>query len=60
MRAGPYNSKDLCIDKYNDALLRYRGLRPHEVKWRYKNNNKNVMSLISTDEVIKKIDKYFL
>ena len=60
VRAGPYNSKDLCIDKYNDALFRYRGLRPHEVKWRYKNNNKNVMSLISTDEVIKKIDKYFL
>jgi hypothetical protein len=31
-----------------------------KLKWRYKNNNKNVMSLISTDEVIKKIDKYFL
>ena len=24
-----------------------------------KNNNKNVMSLISTEEVIKKINKYF-
>ena len=45
VRAGPYNSKDLCIDKYNDALLKYKGLS-HEAKWRYKNNNKNVMSLI--------------
>lgn len=60
VRAGPYNSKDLCIDKYNDALLKYKGLKSHEAKWRYKNNNKKVMGLISTKEVIDKIDKYFL
>ena len=59
VRAGPYNSRDLCIDKYNEALLKYKGLESHQAKWRYKNNNKNVMSLISTEEVIKKIDKYF-
>ena len=59
VRAGPYNSRDLCIDKYNQALLKYKGLESHQAKWRYKNNNKNVMSLISTEEVIKKIDKYF-
>jgi len=34
-------------------------LESHQAKWRYKNNNKNVMSLISTEEVIEKIDKYF-
>ena len=59
VRAGPYNSRDLCIDKYNQALLKYKGLESHQAKWRYKNNNKNVMSLISTEEVIEKIDKYF-
>ena len=59
VRAGPYNSRDLCIDKYNEALLKYKGLESHQAKWRYKNNNKNVMSLISTEEVIEKIDKYF-
>ena len=59
VRAGPYNSRDLCIDKYNEALLKYKGLESHQAKWRYKNNNKNVMSLISTEEVIGKIDKYF-
>lgn len=59
VRAGPYNSRDLCVDKYNEALLKYKGLKPHEAKWRYKNNDKNVMSLISTNEVIKKIDKFF-
>ena len=59
VRAGPYNSRDLCIDKYNEALLKYKGLGSHQAKWRYKNNNKNVMSLISTEEVIEKIDKYF-
>jgi len=59
VRAGPYNSMDLCVDKYNDALFKYEGLKPNEAKWRFKNNNKNVMSLISTEEVIKKINKYF-
>ena len=59
VRAGPYNSKDLCVDKYNDALFKYEGLKPSEAKWRFKNNNKNVMSLISTEEVIEKINKYF-
>jgi hypothetical protein len=48
-----------CVDKYNDALFKYKGLKPNEAKWRLKNNNKNVMSLISTEEVIKKINKYF-
>lgn len=59
VRAGPYNSKDLCVDKYNEALLKYKGINPDEAKWRFKNNNSNVMSLISVEEVIKKIDKYF-
>ena len=59
VRAGPYNSIDLCVDKYNDALLKYEGLKPHEAKWRFKNNHKDVMSLISTNEVIKKIDIFF-
>ena len=54
--SSPYNSKNLCVDKYNTALLKYEGLLPHEAKWRFKNNNKNVMGLISTEEVIKKID----
>tara|TARA_B100001063_G_scaffold91723_1_gene85326 strand:+ start:375 stop:1433 length:1059 start_codon:yes stop_codon:yes gene_type:complete len=60
VRAGPYKSRELCIDIYNDALLKYEGLKPYEAKWRYKNNNANVMSLIKTEEVIKKIDEYFL
>ena len=59
VRAGPYNSIDLCVDKYNDALLKYEGLKPHEAKWRFKNNHKDVMSLISINEVIKKINIFF-
>jgi heptosyltransferase I len=59
VRAGPYKSRNLCVDKYNTALLKYEGLLPNEAKWRFKNNNKNVMSLISTEEVIKKIDLHF-
>ena len=59
VRAGPYKSLDLCVDKYNDALLKYEGLKPDEAKWRFKNNHKDVMSLISVSEVTKKIDVFF-
>ncbi len=59
VRAGPYKSKNLCVDKYNDALLKFSNKQPHEAKWRFKNNHKDVMSLISTKEVIKKIDEYY-
>jgi len=59
VRAGPYKSLDLCVDKYNDALLKYEGLKPGEARWRFKNNHKDVMSLISVSEVTKKIDVFF-
>ena len=59
IRAGPYNSKALCVDKYNDALLKFENKKPEEVKWRFKNNHKDVMSLISTEDVIEKINNYF-
>tara|TARA_Y100000590_G_scaffold470441_1_gene665009 strand:- start:4567 stop:5625 length:1059 start_codon:yes stop_codon:yes gene_type:complete len=59
VRAGPYNSIDLCVDKYNIALEKFSQKKPEEANWRYKNNQKDVMSLISADEVIQKIDKFF-
>ena len=59
-RAGPYNSIDLCVDKYNSALKKYTGKKPEEANWRYKNNHKDVMSLIGVDEVREKVDKLFL
>ena len=59
VRAGPYKSKNLCVDKYNDALLKFSNKQPHEAKWRFKNNHKDVMSLISTEEVIKKINECY-
>jgi heptosyltransferase I len=59
VRAGPYKTKELCVDKYNDALLKFENKKPEEVKWRFKNNHKDVMSLISTEDVIEKINNYF-
>ncbi|MBD50436.1 MAG: hypothetical protein CMB08_00735 [Euryarchaeota archaeon] len=59
VRAGPYNSIDLCVDKYNIALEKFSQKKPEEANWRYKNNHKDVMSLISADEVIRQIDKFF-
>jgi len=59
VRAGPYNSRNLCIDKYQEALKKYSGLKFEQAPWRYKNNHPDVMKLISVTDVIEKIDRYF-
>ncbi len=55
-RAGPYNSKEYCIDMYDDALVKFSNIKKENAKWRYKNKHKDTMSLIKVDDVIKKID----
>ena len=56
-RAGPYNSKEHCIDMYDEALIKFSNIKKENVKWRYKNKHKDTMNLIKVDDVIRKIDR---
>ena len=61
-KVGTKDFGNMCVNiatEYNDALLKYEGLKPGEARWRFKNNHKDVMSLISVSEVTKKIDVFF-
>ncbi len=55
-RAGPYLSRDWCIDKYEAAAQKYYGKTASQVAWTLKIEKPGVMDLISVDEVTAKLD----
>jgi heptosyltransferase I len=56
-RSGPYNSLDLCVDKFPDAARKFRGKEPHELRWGTRIEQPGVMDLIQVDEVIEKLEQ---
>jgi heptosyltransferase I len=55
-RAGPYLSRALCVDKYEQAALRYFGKAADQLPWTLKIEKPGVMDLIGVEEVIQKLD----
>ena len=56
-RSGPYNSLDLCVDKFSEAARQYRGKEPQELRWGTRIERPGVMDLIQVDEVIEKLEQ---
>jgi heptosyltransferase I len=56
-RSGPYNSIDLCVDKYVEAARKFRRKEPSELRWGQRIEYPGVMDLIETREVIAKLEK---
>lgn len=56
-RSGPYNSLDLCVDKFSEAARQYRGREPQELRWGTRIERPGVMDLIQVDEVIEKLEQ---
>jgi len=57
-RSGPYNSLDLCVDKYGEAARRFRKKAPGDLRWGQRIEFPGVMDLIEPDEVIDKLDNF--
>lgn len=57
-RSGPYNSLDLCVDKYAEVALRFRRKAPGQLRWGQRIEEPGVMDLISVREVIAKLDEF--
>ena len=58
-RTGPYLSRDLCVNRYPDAVERYLGKRVADLRWGQRVRHPEAMALITTDDVIGKIDEFF-
>ncbi len=56
LRSGPYNSQDLCVDKFAEAAQRFRGKSPRELRWGTRIRDEGVMNLIEIDEVIDRLN----
>ncbi len=54
---GPYGQAQSCIDKYDQALIKYLKINPEKVSWRTRVNEVGMMSLISVKEVYQKVLK---
>jgi heptosyltransferase I len=58
-RTGPYLSRDLCVNRYPDAVERYLGKRVADLRWGQRVRHPGAMELITTSDVIGKIDDFF-
>jgi heptosyltransferase I len=55
-RAGPYYSRDWCIDKYDAAARKYLGKPVAQIPWTTKIERPGVMDLIEVGDVRAKLD----
>jgi heptosyltransferase I len=55
-RAGPYYSREWCIDKYDAAAQKYLGRPAVQIPWTTKIERPGVMDLISVSDVTAKLD----
>jgi heptosyltransferase I len=55
-RAAPYNSQQYVINKYPQALEKYYAISVDEAPWGKRIQNSECMSLITTDDVIERLE----
>jgi heptosyltransferase I len=55
-RAGPYYSRDWCVDKYDAAARKYLGKPAAQIPWTTKIEHAGVMDLIEVSDVRAKLD----
>ena len=58
-RSGPYNSLDLCVDRYPEAARKYRNKNPDELRWGTRIEVPGVMDLVQPHDVIAKLQEWW-
>ena len=56
-RSGPYNSLDLCVDKFTEAAQRFRNTTPEELRWGTRIEQEGVMDLVEVDDVLDRLEQ---
>jgi heptosyltransferase I len=57
-RSGPYNSLELCVDKYTEVARQFRQKEPQQLRWGQRIEFPDVMDLIETGDVIEKLKSF--
>ena len=58
-RTGPYLSRNLCVNRYPEAVERYLGKRVTDLRWGQRVRHPDAMQLITIDDVIDKLDEFY-
>ena len=56
-RSGPYLSQEWCINRYNEAAIKFKNKPANELKWGTKLEYDGAMDLISVDDVTSKLEQ---
>jgi heptosyltransferase I len=59
-RAGPYYSREWCVDKYDAAARKYLGMPAAQIPWTTKIERPGVMDLIELRDATEKLDALML
>lgn len=57
-RSGPYNSLDLCVDRYEEAARKFRGKDAAELRWGHRIEEPGVMDLVRPADVIERLETF--
>ena len=57
-RSGPYNSLDLCVDRFGEAARRFRNKAPEQLRWGSRIEAPGVMDLIHPGDVIQRLARW--
>jgi heptosyltransferase I len=55
-RSGPYNSLNLCVDRYEEAARKFRGKEATELRWGHRIEEPGVMDLVQPADVIERLE----
>jgi heptosyltransferase I len=55
-RSGPYASRRWCVDRYDEAARRFRGVPASDLPWGAKIEVPGVMDLVRTEDAIERLD----
>lgn len=55
-RSGPYSDRRWCVDRYDAAARKYRGVPGRALPWGTKLEHEGAMDLIETEAVIERLD----
>jgi heptosyltransferase I len=57
-RSGPWNSLDLCVDRYEEAARKFRGKEATELRWGHRIEEPGVMDLVQPEDVFECLDLF--
>jgi heptosyltransferase I len=57
-RSGPYNSLELCVDRYEQAARKFRGKQANQLRWGHRIEEPGVMDLIQPADVVERLEFY--